>query len=62
MEFPFVALNMEYRRRYAEQGRWVIKSHVEDPPLNAAEIQDMIRAFGHSFLERLRRAGGCVLR
>ena len=29
---PFVALNMAYRRRSAEQSSWFLKSHVEDPP------------------------------
>ena len=29
--FPFVALNMEYRRRYSDQSNWFLKIHVEDP-------------------------------
>ena len=30
--FPFVALNMAYRRRSSDQSIWFLKSHVEDPP------------------------------
>ena len=60
--FPFVALNMAYRRRYAEQSSWFLKSHVEDPPANAAEMQDKLRAGDHSFLDRIRHFGGGVLR
>ena len=42
--FPFVALNMMYRRRSVEQSGWFLKSHVEDAPANAAEIQGELRA------------------
>ena len=41
---PFVALNMMYRRRSIEQSGWFLKSHVEDAPANAAEIQDKLSA------------------
>ena len=30
--FPFVALNMMYRRRSVEQSGWFLKNHVEDAP------------------------------
>ena len=60
--FPFVALNMMYRRRAAEQSGWFLKSHVDEPPLNAAAIQDRIRSGGESFLDRLRHFGGGALR
>ena len=62
MAFPFVALNMAYRHRYVEQSSRVLKIHVEDPPANADETQDKIRAGGQSFLERARQIGRCVLR
>ena len=32
------------------------------PPANAAEMQDKLREAGRSFLDRLRRFGGGVLR
>ena len=60
--FPFVALNMACGRMSAEKSRLFLKSHVEGPPANAAEIQCKLRAGDHSFLDRLRRFGGGFLR
>ena len=62
MAFPFVALNMVYRRRSSEPSNWFLKSHAEDPPANAAEMQDKLRACGRSFLEGARHFGGFVPR
>ena len=53
---------MAYRRRYAEQISWFSKSHVDHPPMNAAERQDKLRAGDRSFLDRLRHFGGGVPR
>ena len=60
--FPFVAPNTAYRRRSSEQSSWFLKSHVEGPPMNAAETQDKLRAGDHSFLDRLMHFGGGVPR
>ena len=60
--FDCVALNMTYRRRSVEQSGRFLKSHVEDAPANAAEIQDKLRAGGVFFIDRIRHFGGGVLR
>ena len=59
---PVRPLNMAHWRRSSEKSSWFLKSHVEDPPVSASEMQDKLRACGHSFLERIRRFGGGVLR
>ena len=53
---------MMYRRRSVEQSGWPLKSHVEDAPANAAEIQGELRAGDVSFIDRPRYFGGGVLR
>ena len=60
--FPFVALNMMYRRRSAEQSGRFLKNQVDEPPLDASDIHDRIRSGDGSFLDRLRQFGGGVLR
>ena len=58
---PFVAPNMADRRRSAERISWFLKSNVDGPPANAAEIQGKLHACDHSFMERDRRFGGGFL-
>ena len=60
--FPFVALNMVYRRRAYEQSAWFLTAHLENAPLTAAEIQERLRAGDDPFLSRLRHFGGGTLR
>ena len=57
---PVRCPNMAHRRRSSEQSSWFLKIHVEDPPANAAETQDTLRAGDHSFLGRVRHFGRCV--
>ena len=37
--FPFVSMNMAYRRRSADRSSWFLKSHVEGPPLPANAVR-----------------------
>lgn len=62
--FPFITLNMVYRRRAREQATWLNKGQLDDPPVSVGDLQERVRAGADpsALLEKLVWLGGTKLR